>query len=124
MNYRAYLIIICDQHTDKILDVVIWSSPEWEQSRHIDRYTYVAYAMEGGTFAGARDSMLSLISNPKNRYHHLYRRIKPSNTPLISIPVDVFDEVLEGAKDFYQYSRDIELADAIKKAVEERHKAP
>lgn len=71
----AYLIVICDPHTHAIANATIWSSPEWEQSRCLAEYAYVAYAVSGDTYEHAKDCLLEAISDERSRYHHLYKLI-------------------------------------------------
>ena len=70
----AYLIVICERNGDKIeiCGAEIWSSPEWEQSRCLDKTTFVAYKVAGRTFQEAIDIMLRTIKEPKSRYHWLF----------------------------------------------------
>jgi hypothetical protein len=72
-KYTAYLIIICDMHTNAILDCVIWSSPEWEQSRRIDQPTYIAYEYSSHvSFDKSRTEMLEHLKQP---FHDRYSRL-------------------------------------------------
>lgn len=71
MNYKAYLIVVCDSVTNAVLGAEIWSSPEWEQSRCLEQRTYIAYAVGGFSFHEARIGLLEAISDPRSRYHWL-----------------------------------------------------
>lgn len=73
---RAFLVIICNETTNAIEHVVIWSSPEWEQSRCLHKPTYVAYATEDRDFEAAITEMLKGISDPRSRYYPLYQRLE------------------------------------------------
>lgn len=75
--YTAYLIVICDKDTHKILDVEIWSSPEWEQSQRLSHPTYVAFEWrtdEG--FGKARNQMIEWLNDTNGaggRYEKLMK---------------------------------------------------
>lgn len=71
--YSAYLIIICDTKTNAILDVNIWSSPEWEQSRRLKHPTYIAYQVDDcSSFQEAKTELLSRLNMPGyERYKRL-----------------------------------------------------
>ena len=71
MNAKAYLIVICDKETNAIVDVEIWSSPEWEQSRQLPNPTYVAFVAHGDSFHEARKSLVQQIRHPSCRYNWL-----------------------------------------------------
>lgn len=83
MNYKAYLIVICDNVTNAILSATIWSSPEWEQSRCLDQRTYVAYATSGSDYADAKDGIVRAMEHPRSRYHWLLAYLDdPSRKPI------------------------------------------
>lgn len=72
--YSAYLIVICEEETNKILGVAIWSCPEWEASRRLSGvHTYIAYAASHSTFSLAREWIIQKMLDPKNRYHYLLK---------------------------------------------------
>lgn len=61
--YKCYLIAIYDRASKEIVGVELWSSPEWEQSQHLDLPTFVAYVVKNPrSYAEAREDMLSRIS--------------------------------------------------------------
>lgn len=76
MIYKAYLIVICDKTTNKVLGAAIWSSPEWEQSRQLDTPTYVALATTGTSFANATESLMQTIESTRSRYHWLLKYLE------------------------------------------------
>lgn len=67
----GYLVVICDKDTNAVLGARIWSSPEWEASRHLEHRTYVAYMQYANTFQDAIDNIIESISDPRSRYHWL-----------------------------------------------------
>lgn len=78
MIYKAYLIVICAIDDNRVLEAVVWSSPEWEQSRFMSEVrTYVAYATSAGSYAEAARHLLKLIADPVmgKRYHWLYQHV-------------------------------------------------
>lgn len=80
--YRAYLIVICDQNTNAIEGVTIWSSPEWEQSCCLPgKNVFIAYAMEGESYAQAKDDLMRAIAFKRSRYHYLYEKMDPREQP-------------------------------------------
>jgi hypothetical protein len=84
MNYSAYLIVVCNQDTNAIEDVCIWSSPEWEQSRCLpDKYTYVAYAMRGKSYQDAHDHIVTVVRDvPRcSRLHRLWPLLREHIEP-------------------------------------------
>lgn len=84
MNYQAYLIVVCNQQTNAIEDVCIWSSPEWEQSRCLpDKYTYVVYAVHGESFSEAKSEMIRIVRDVVlcNRLHRLWPMLKKNVSP-------------------------------------------
>lgn len=72
---HAYLIVICDPKTNAIKEVEIWSSPEWEQSKCLNDWAYVAYSVRDVTYQLARDGLVASISRPTSRYYPLFLRI-------------------------------------------------
>jgi hypothetical protein len=71
--YPAYLIIICDMETNAILDCVIWSSPEWEQSRRLGQPTYIAYECSSyESFSKSKQLLLKRIEK-NERYSRLLK---------------------------------------------------
>lgn len=78
----AYLIVICDNKTNAIERVEIWSSPEWQQSRCLpDKNVYIAYAVESESFDKGIHDLLQAISWERSRYHHLYKLIDSYDCP-------------------------------------------
>lgn len=81
--FKAYLIIMCDIESNAILGAAIWSSPEWEQSRRLDKcYTYIAYERESHiSFQDAKDNMVKYLTNNYNTYgdDRYYRLLKYIN---------------------------------------------
>lgn len=82
-TYTAYLIVMCDMETNAILGAAIWSSPEWEQSRRLDKcYTYIAYMVDSHiSFQDAKDNMISRLTHNNgnfgdDRYYRLLKYIK------------------------------------------------
>lgn len=75
----AYLIVVCDKDTNAILEVCIWSSPEWHQSRFLEHPTYVAFQLSANTYQEAGQHLLKMVADPLigKRYHHLYKYMKP-----------------------------------------------
>ena len=73
MSNTAYLIVICDRETNKILKAEIWSSPEWEQSRCLDQPTYVAFSVRSSSFSQAIKMLLWFISHERSRYYPLVK---------------------------------------------------
>lgn len=71
MNYKAYLIVICDSTTNAVLSATVWSSPEWEQSRYLDERTFVAFAVGGKDYAEAKRHLIQMVDDPRSRYHWL-----------------------------------------------------
>lgn len=72
-NYTAYLIVICDKDTHQILDVEIWSSPEWEQSLRLPHPTYVAFEWRSDeSFGKARNQMIEWLGSG-GRYDKLMK---------------------------------------------------
>lgn len=64
--HSAYLIVICDKDTNEILDVEIWSSPEWEQSQRLKHPTYIAFKWScDESFGKARNQMLEWLNETK-----------------------------------------------------------
>lgn len=64
--YSAYLIVICDKDSHEILDVEIWSSPEWEQSQRLPHPTYVAFEWKSEEgFGEARKQMIEFLSDTR-----------------------------------------------------------
>lgn len=71
---EAYLIVVCNEVTNAIEEVLIWSSPEWEQSRVLPNVrVYIAYCVSAESFQEAKDALLDTIKNPSNRYHYLWK---------------------------------------------------
>lgn len=68
MDYRAYLIVICDNATNAVLSATIWSSPEWDR-------TYVAYAVGGSNYSDAAKTLVGIIQDPHSRYHWLLKHL-------------------------------------------------
>lgn len=75
MNYKAYLIVICDKTTNAVIEAAIWSSPEWQQSRCLEHRTYVAFASGGEDFPTATGNILRYIERPESRYHWLLEHL-------------------------------------------------
>ena len=72
----AYLIVICDRVDNHILEVCIWSSPEWMQSQLLPHPTYVAYMVSSSiAYAAAGKLLLDTISHPYSRYRWLYEKL-------------------------------------------------
>ena len=69
----AYLIIECDKDTNAIQCAHIWSSPEWEQSMCLANPTFVAYSVQGYSYAEAVKRLLEAISIPRCRYHWILK---------------------------------------------------
>ena len=78
----AYLIAICDRATHELLSAAIWSSPEWEQSRQLDHFTYVAFAVKAESFEEGRRRIMDSIAQPNSRYHHLNAVLQYNGSPL------------------------------------------
>jgi hypothetical protein len=82
IQYTAYLIVMCDKKTNAILGADIWSSPEWEQSRRLDCYTYVAFQHSSTeSYHDARNQLIKTINNSYNmfgddRYFRLLKYVK------------------------------------------------
>jgi len=73
----AYLIVLVSKETEQIVEVTIWSSPEWSASRQLpNHWAFVAYQMNGKDFQDASKRMIETIKDPNHRYYDLYRRIK------------------------------------------------
>lgn len=70
---KAYLIVICDRTTNAILDVDIWSTPEWESSRQLEVPTYVAYQVTANTFQEGINAIRTEMAIPGGRYHYLQK---------------------------------------------------
>jgi hypothetical protein len=75
VEYRAYLVVICDRESNAVIAADIWSSPEWEQSQYLDNITYVAYSTVGDSFEDARKEVLRAMEHPKSRYHWLLEHL-------------------------------------------------
>ena len=76
----AYLIAICDDKTNALKDVEVWSSPEWQQSRCIPNCrTYVAYTVSATTFSEAKRLLLQSIKDERSRYHYLSHFFEENN---------------------------------------------
>lgn len=75
MNKTAYLIVICGKASNVVLNVEIWSSPEWEASMLMESPTFVAFQLTATSFQEAIDLMIRQISNPRSRYHWLYLKM-------------------------------------------------
>lgn len=79
---HAYLIVICEPETNRVLGAEIWSSPEWEQSRCMDKVTYVLYHVEvpSHKYVDARSALLRTICNPLvKRYHWVLKYLEPAH---------------------------------------------
>lgn len=57
----AYLIVICDNDSNHILGVEVWSDPPWKKSRSISHRAFVAYECQGESFAEARRQILESL---------------------------------------------------------------
>lgn len=61
----AYLVVICALESHAIIGSVIWSSPEWEQSRcRTDAYCYVALSSWGDSFEEAAKRLIKAALSP------------------------------------------------------------
>lgn len=69
----AYLIVICNQETNAVEEVTIWSFPEWEQSRCLpEKHVYVLYHIVSVNFSEAKRMLIHIIGKPSSRYHWAY----------------------------------------------------
>lgn len=59
--HSAYLVVICDNDSNHILGVEVWSDPPWEKSRSISHKAFVAYECQGETYAEARGQILESL---------------------------------------------------------------
>lgn len=60
-NQPAYLVVLCDPVTNAIKHTVIWSSPEWEQSRILGDYvSYVALSVKDTAFSAATTRLVQI----------------------------------------------------------------
>jgi hypothetical protein len=91
MKSPAYLIVICNEETNQIEEVSIWSSPEWEQSRCIvGKNVYVAYKVNSETFQSAKDALIKEISKDDSRYNYLYDYLEGDSFPALSEGTKLF----------------------------------
>ena len=79
------MVVICDRETNAILATDIWSSPEWEQSRQLDQRVFVAFQVSGHTYHQARELLLKVISDPRNRYNYLMGWFEKGASMLVSL---------------------------------------
>lgn len=73
---KAYLVVICDEKTNAVINAEVWSSPEWRQSMCLPERVYILYFVEVNStqarcgFQEARDYLMEIIQNPQmTRYH-------------------------------------------------------
>jgi len=59
--------------TNAILDCVIWSSPEWQQSIRLDQPTYIAY--EHSSYESYDKSKNEMLERLKEPFHERYSRL-------------------------------------------------
>jgi hypothetical protein len=74
-QHQAYLVVICDPETNRVLAADTWSSPEWGQSRQLPQRVYILYQRGGRSYHEAQQSLLEEVARPDSRYHWVQQHL-------------------------------------------------